>query len=449
MDESVDLEARIAARQAKKKKKKKPPTEGGEVIGENGEVVRKKKKKKKKKPVDGGEGSGGREMNVYEGNDAGEGGAVRKKKKKKKKKPKDDTNGEAVEGAAMVAAVASNNDEDAVVYDANGDVERGGGGYNDSDYNGTNYADDVFSDENNFPKKDKFEEDDDVIDLEQDMGGNGEAAIVQPDESPAYCFEADTEIMAEIEQEGMALDDAGGIQAFVADVVAIDGDDVGIIKSDAEIEKEEKKKYTKWFCGAVAVLVIAIVAVAVPLTLKFAKGGSVNKYNVVTYDPTSMPSDVPSSVPSSMPSSVRFTEIVDKLTPLSGDAVREPGSPQYYAAMWMADDDPMRMELDHPGFEQRYIIAMFYYATDGNNWKERNGWLTGTSECEWFGIQGNSLGCEGGCIERTVFEGSFDKVCRIAMGKFQLCYFLVNTRQSVFVHHLYSLSFFTKISNPM
>ena len=50
--------------------------------------------------------------------------------------------------------------------------------------------------------------------------------------------------------------------------------------------------------------------------------------------------------------------------------------PQYRASMWMADDDPMNLELSEAGFEQRYILALLYFSMDGPQWVEQNGWLS-------------------------------------------------------------------------
>jgi hypothetical protein len=71
-------------------------------------------------------------------------------------------------------------------------------------------------------------------------------------------------------------------------------------------------------------------------------------------------------------------------------------------------------------------MALFYYAMDGERWVENNGWLSELSECFWFGIDGTSPGCgsaeDGGCIPRTDFKGSYDKVCRLAMGRLNNLY---------------------------
>jgi hypothetical protein len=251
----------------------------------------------------------------------------------------------------------------------------------------------------------------------------------RPDDTEVYCptAQADEEIMAEINQDGaVQVDEAGGIQAFVAETIEIDGDDVGIIKSDAEVELEEKKKYSKWFLVAVAAIVVGVIVIVVPLTLKFAKGGTRLQLNIVTQQPTDVPSMMPSVAPSSMPSSERFMDIRDSMYFLSGDKLYEQGSPQYLAAMWMADSDPLKLDLDDARFPQRYIMALFYYAMDGTRWVEQNGWLTEMSECFWFGVDGTSPGCgspeSGGCIPRTDFVGSYDKVCRLDFGRLNNLY---------------------------
>ena len=394
-----DLAARIAEKQSgkkKKKKKKKPKTttdeDGVAIIDEDGGGGEKKKKRKKKKPKDSAQ---------IDDNNIGESSmsaAV----------------GTATATAAVTAAATATTaqeDEDAKQKSGWGDdIEEGN--VEMADMTTTQAQHEKYNDNN-----------DDINNI--DAGDNMEG--------DAYCFEADTEIMAEINQEGLVqVDESGGIQAFVAETIAIEGDAVGVIKSDAEIEKEEKKKYTKYFCGAVVCLVVVIVAIAVPLVLKFAKGDQVTKTNYITDNPTSFPSSMPSLVPSSAPTSPRYMDIVRKLEPISGDLPRIQGTPQYFAAMWMADDDPIPnlstgstgLELDDPRFEQRYIMALFYYAMDGPNWVNNNGWLGEESECYWFGIDGASDGCggedRGGCIKRSDLVGDYDKVCRIGMGEFIL-----------------------------
>jgi len=90
---------------------------------------------------------------------------------------------------------------------------------------------------------------------------------------------------------------------------------------------------------------------------------------------------------------------------------RNPLSPQYLAADWIANVDPMYQkiwgwpEMETTQFLQRYILAVFYFSTGGDTWKncKRNdprctdgyGWMQvegsggrkGRDECKWMGIR--------------------------------------------------------------
>ncbi|KAL7537964.1 hypothetical protein ACHAXR_008184 [Thalassiosira sp. AJA248-18] len=153
---------------------------------------------------------------------------------------------------------------------------------------------------------------------------------------------------------------------------------------------------------------------------------------------TNVPSPIPStSITTAQPTSEKLQATIQKLIPLSGEeAFMDKSSPQYRAAKWMATEDPIPtpssrstgdstgLDLDDPRFEQRYIMALFYYALDGANWKVNAGWLSSKSECEWFGIDGVSEGCGGGegvvggCIKRNEsVVADYDKVCRLDMGR--------------------------------
>ena len=271
-------------------------------------------------------------------------------------------------------------------------------------------------------EKSEQEKEDDIIEANvsprttqdsfSEEGGSGRAG--GDDESYYPTIEADQGIMAEINQEGL-VDEAGGIQAFVADAVVDEANVIGVIKSDDEVETEERREYTRFFLMSVACLVFLIIVIAVPVTLKATN--VISKKVVLTPPPTLSPTMMPSESPSSMPSSVYFTEVVEKLYPLSGERLNDVGSPQFRAAKWIADEDPMRMDLDDPGFEQRYVMAAFYYAMDGPNWSTKTGWLGEGSECDWFGVEGP--GCNDGCVD----DGEYRKVCGLKFGMFTYAIF--------------------------
>ena len=108
-----------------------------------------------------------------------------------------------------------------------------------------------------------------------------------------------------------------------------------------------------------------------------------------------------------MLSSVGFIEVVERLYLISGEALMDVGSPQHRAAKWISDEDPMQLNIDDPGFEQRYVMAVFYYSLNGDDWSSSDGWLSGDSECTWKGVSGP--GCMEGCIDGRVCAMKFSE----------------------------------------
>ena len=74
-------------------------------------------------------------------------------------------------------------------------------------------------------------------------------------------------------------------------------------------------------------------------------------------------------------------------------------SPQYRALSWLALDDEFLSSLDDPDMMERYILAVFYFSTDGENWDTNNQWLTESHICEWWGV----VGCTNG-MRVTLFD---------------------------------------------
>ena len=65
----------------------------------------------------------------------------------------------------------------------------------------------------------------------------------------------------------------------------------------------------------------------------------------------------------------------------------DPTTPQGKAYNYLANDDTGI--IDHSSYstlEQRYGLTTFFFATSGNSWKEKYGWLGNQHECSWFGV---------------------------------------------------------------
>ncbi|CAB9523112.1 Leucine Rich Repeat [Seminavis robusta] len=108
-------------------------------------------------------------------------------------------------------------------------------------------------------------------------------------------------------------------------------------------------------------------------------------------------------------------QYLETLQVTSAGVFEDPGSPQYRAAVWVAEGDSyafsMGLSIEEPKLLQRYALAVFYHATGGDNWKfcGKNSpscgdtqWLSVTDECEWF-----SLSCdESGAIFQISFPAT-------------------------------------------
>ena len=189
----------------------------------------------------------------------------------------------------------------------------------------------------------------------------------------------------------MPVDESGGIQAFVADTV-VDATGVAVVMSEEEQEKEEERNYIRKGLLAALVITVIIVAVAVPLTMKFSDPGT--KTILLTEAPTFF-TPAPTMLPTNMPSPNDYPGMVDTLWSISGPALIESGTPQNQALDWIARDDGANRSPFDSRFVQRYVLAVFYFSTGGDQWLDcvegeqcnrGNYWLSGDDECTWGGI---------------------------------------------------------------
>ena len=68
------------------------------------------------------------------------------------------------------------------------------------------------------------------------------------------------------------------------------------------------------------------------------------------------------------------------------------GTPQGQAYKWiLAEDDRVLCPLDTT-LDQRYILAVLYYSTNGKEWTDNDKWLSESSECSWLGVSCNFRG---------------------------------------------------------
>lgn len=68
----------------------------------------------------------------------------------------------------------------------------------------------------------------------------------------------------------------------------------------------------------------------------------------------------------------------------SNDSILDESTSEYRAAVWLADEDPLRSTISaSEEFRTRYVLAVFYFATGGENWNYQLNWMSNRSYCQW------------------------------------------------------------------
>lgn len=114
---------------------------------------------------------------------------------------------------------------------------------------------------------------------------------------------------------------------------------------------------------------------------------------ITTAHPTMSPSTALTTQPSVPPSfvvSVSLTTLqegIDSIlaeTGLSNVAlIRLPSSPQNLAYQFILATTELNVHSPWQ-IRQRYIMAVFYFATSGDGWEKRHGWMVESDECLWY-----------------------------------------------------------------
>jgi Leucine-rich repeat (LRR) protein len=149
--------------------------------------------------------------------------------------------------------------------------------------------------------------------------------------------------------------------------------------------ESKKKKKELMLLGAFLMVVILSISIGVGVSRKkkassaYSSAGAFNDGRN-TPPPTNRPTHAYDS---------QITQVIDFVVQKGwsdGAEARMQSSPQFQAATWIADFDPLQLNVvDTLDFRQRYALAVFYYALDGPNWiyNDKLPWLTKDSVCNW------------------------------------------------------------------
>ena len=140
--------------------------------------------------------------------------------------------------------------------------------------------------------------------------------------------------------------------------------------------------------------------------------------------PTNAPVIVPTpdTVCGGLTPEERETLIEGQLATYSSIQVTTTGTPQNQAFQWLINDDPMQVcPEDFLDVQQRYILAVLYYSTEGDGWSNCNApsapnlspcregeeqrFLSSSDVCFWFGITCNRLRVSGISIDENNLRG--------------------------------------------
>ena len=98
----------------------------------------------------------------------------------------------------------------------------------------------------------------------------------------------------------------------------------------------------------------------------------------------------------------RVDDILKELRKVSDmKDIEQVGTSENLAAEWLIDFDSYRICPDDDKLIQRYVMALFYFSTEGGAWSscgvsgdcESTRYLSGVNECEWFGVTCNADLC--------------------------------------------------------
>lgn len=203
--------------------------------------------------------------------------------------------------------------------------------------------------------------------------------------------------------------------------------------------KRRRKKCVIWTSVLIAVVCLAVI-IGVAVGRKNKSGGTAAQQTTNPQTPPTAPPPVRSpTAPSSAPGPTRPTPAapVSEMTDAqreraartfladtfvsSPEDLADSGSPQHKALKWISKEDTLRVAIpENPTdigttkarkFVQRYALAVFYYATQGETWFYPFSFLSGKDECEWYEVHSEGqevyfwgAHCEGGTDQDMVSQ---------------------------------------------
>jgi hypothetical protein len=176
------------------------------------------------------------------------------------------------------------------------------------------------------------------------------------------------------------------VRGAVQGTVVVENSGGGDDDQNAALSPFGRKRIIFLIGAALALLLVVavILGVAIPLTTNKDKD-SPSIDSTVTPTESPAPTEAPSAAPTACTSRECLLGKILLQHEVSGaEALRDDSSPQSRALRWLANDDPIMLDLDStPTLFERYILAVLYFATSGEGWGDQSNFLSATSVCDW------------------------------------------------------------------
>jgi hypothetical protein len=144
--------------------------------------------------------------------------------------------------------------------------------------------------------------------------------------------------------------------------------------------------------GSVILLLMIVVGVAVPLSLK-GDGDDMSDDVRLTDSPSpseplkTFPPCVPLPATLSPTRSERFITLREVVIPISGEALLfDDSTVQFRALEWLVYEDLKEVTLDNSSLQmlrERYVLALLYFATGGDQWTVNYNFMSPLHVCQW------------------------------------------------------------------
>lgn len=143
------------------------------------------------------------------------------------------------------------------------------------------------------------------------------------------------------------------------------------IPHDLEEEAKRHRRHRLWIVSLVFLAMLILVGIILGVTL----GRSSNSNG--TAGPTG-----PTPSPTTLVSP-ELQQLIESISFDGGATLEISDSPQSKALAWLGGNANLD---DYPDWKriQRYVLAVLYYSTSGDDWREKEGWLSDEEECAWL-----------------------------------------------------------------